>query len=140
MPTSALKAQGCQLKIGNGASPEVFTAIAEILDLNGPNRSVTMIDATTCDSTDEEFIAGVLKGGTVTFSCHLIPGSTGQDAVVTAFAAKTLKNFQVILSDSGTETFAFAAYISALGGPQYAADGKVTRSITLQVSGAVTES
>ena len=45
MATGALETQGVVLKIGDGGGPEVFEAIGEVTDFDGPGGSANVIDA-----------------------------------------------------------------------------------------------
>ena len=50
--TAAAKAGvGTTFSVGDGASPEVFTAIGEIVNASGPNISAEQIEVTTLDSS-----------------------------------------------------------------------------------------
>ena len=60
MTTAAQIGAGTLFKRGDGASPEVFTTIAEVTSVDGPTSVFDIIDVTTMESTgnDREFIAG----------------------------------------------------------------------------------
>lgn len=139
MPTGALPAQGYALKRGNAASPEVFTKIAEIMDLPGLNRTRTAIEANSLDTEWEEVLAGIKKGGEITFNCIFRPDdSTGQAALEDDYEDGTLVNFKIEATDSPPTTYAFAAIVVGLQGPSGTTDGKLGMQVTLRVSGAVT--
>ena len=52
MTTEGVVGLGTLLKIGDGASPETFTAIAEVKDITGPNMSMEFAEFTHQQSTD----------------------------------------------------------------------------------------
>ena len=47
---AAKKAIGTVLKVGDGASPEVFTAIAGLSSITGPEFQAAEIDVTSMDT------------------------------------------------------------------------------------------
>lgn len=136
--TKALGAQGVLIKMGNGASPEVFNTIAEVKGFDGPGGSATVIDASTLDSTAKEKIMGLPDEGQFTMDVHFDPTNTnGQVAMQTARAARTKKNFKVTLTDSGAMDVTFSGYVTgfSLSG---AVDNIIAAKITIEITGAVT--
>lgn len=135
--SNALKSQGTVIKRGNGASPEVFTAIAEVNNISGPSSSASVIDVTHLSSTAKEKRVGLIDNGQVTLECNLIPSDGPQDGLRDDLTNGTLRNFRVELTDSPQTVASFAAFVTAyaVGGLQV--DSKVTLSVTLDISGAV---
>lgn len=139
MATSAISSHGTLLKIGDGGGSEVFTTIAEVKDISGPALSWETEDVTNHDSSKwREFVPTIKEGGEVSFDLNYYSAAT-QDSVRTDMLAGTKRNFQVVfpLPASGTETHAFAAYITGI---EYDApvEGVLGQSITLTITGAVT--
>lgn len=137
MPTSAVNSHGTLLKRGDGGSPETFTTIAEVLDISGPALALGTEDATSHDSNYwREFIPTIKEGGEVTCDIQYYSHTT-HDNLVTDFNNRTRRNFQVVLPLSPAETWAFAAYVTgiSLSAP---VEGKLTASLTLQITGSVT--
>jgi predicted secreted protein len=141
MSSSAFWAYGSKLKLGDGASPEVFTTIAEVKDITPPPMKRETIDVSSQDSTDawREFIPGWRDGAEVSFNCNWIPKSGTQDqntGVLSTFADNSRHNWQILLPDA-TTLLAFAAFVT-----EFAPDLKLDKlgeiSIKLKVSGAVT--
>lgn len=137
--TDAVSAQGVTIQRGDGAATEVFATIAEITDFTTPDGELTMIDATSLDSTAMEFIAGLIDNGQVQISGHFVGGDAAQEGLRTDRASKTLRNFKITLTDDPATVFSFAAYVLSftISG---AVNDKLTFSATLKISGAVTES
>lgn len=137
--------QGTLLQRGDGGGPEVFTTVAEVLNISGPSISRDAIDVTTMDSPDQyrEFIGGLLDGGEVTFDVIYDPvdptiepvaGLLSELALVSGQAAT---NWQLVFSDPASTTWAFPAIVTGVE-PAEAIDDKVMLSVTLKVSGKVT--
>lgn len=141
MTTGALPAQGYALKRGNGASPEVFTKLAEVMDLPGTNRTRTSIEANSLDTEWDESIGGIKKGGEITFNAIFRPDDTnGQAQLEDDFDTGDMINWKIEATDSPPTVWAFAGRVDALNGPQGTTDGKLSWQVTIKISGAVTPS
>jgi predicted secreted protein len=106
MATGAKLAQGTQLQAGDGASPEVFTTIAEILSIGGPSMSFGEVDVTNMDSTGSfrEFIGGLGDAGKIEFTANYIVTHATQDSgtgLWARFLAKTVSNYRVVFTQFG---------------------------------------
>lgn len=139
--TDAIPTQGVVVARGNGASPEVFNAIAEIRSFDGPGGSASVIDASSLDSTAREKLMGLPDEGQFSFEANLVKGDTnGQDALRADRAARVARNFKVTLPDGSPETeITFTAYVLEFritGG----VDEVITAAITLEITGAVSYS
>lgn len=133
-------AKGVVLKRGDGVSPEVFTAIAELTTIGGPNRSRDVIDVSNQDSASfaREYLAGFLDGGEVPFEGNYLADNVTQTNLNVDFDAGTLRNFKVEITPlSPLKTWSFSAFITRLE-HGYPHDGKQTISGTLKVSGKPT--
>lgn len=135
--TAAFIGQGVILSIGDGAGSEVFTEVAELLSLSGPNTSVGVVDATHTSSPDShrEFIAGIADGGTIQASFNWKPSDTnGQAAVWTRLQARTKGNWKITWANTDASTLAFAGIITdhSIDTPL---DATAKMNLTIKVSG-----
>jgi len=132
---------GSALKRGDGGAPEVFTTVASAKTLGGPKVDSTQIDTTTLDVAGgyETYVMGLKKPGTVSFELVWDPQDTQHRGLLTDFDNKTLRNFQIVWPDAGTETFSFAAYVK-MWEPKAAPNTELTITMELQISGPVTRS
>ena len=117
--SSAIKARGTKIKIGDGGTPETFTTIAEVTDISGPTDDTEEIEVTNHDSPagTKEVIMGDRDLGTLTFSGNFIPTNATHDwltGMVAVHKAGTKHNFQLVYPDVGNTTRAFQAYIKTL--------------------------
>ncbi len=138
MATAATLGLGTLIKKGDGASPEVFTAIAEVGTITGPSQSSEFVDVTNQDSTAREFIAGLIDPGEISFSVNYIPDNTTHKAILTDFQDKSIDQYELLFpTGDATDKWSFAA---AVTGAEVTApiDGPIQLSVTLKVSGAVT--
>lgn len=142
MTTSAISSFGTLLKKGDGGSPEVFTTIAEVLDIEGPDESLETEDVTSHDSTSGwvEKIGTLLDGGEVSFEVNFVPTNATHDSTTGLRADminRTRRNFQMVLPDAGTTTYAFAALVTNVK-PSEPVKGALRAEVTLEISGVVT--
>lgn len=137
-----ISAFGTSIKLGDGASPEVFTTIAEVVEIGGPGLELDMIEITNHSSTGgwEEHVGGILRTGEVTLDINYDPAGGTHDAstgLIADMVARTLRNFQLIFPDTGTTTWTFSAYVQKFE-PGAPVDDKLSASVTLKLSGQPT--
>lgn len=117
MASSAFWAYGSTLQIGDGASPEVFTSIAEITELTPPSMERDDIDVTSNSSSDgyREFIPGMRDGGEVEFTANWLPTNATHDAttgVLSTFNDNAVHNWKIVLPNT-LATISFAGFVTA---------------------------
>jgi len=134
---SEILSQGCVLKRGDGAGPEVFTAVGQVTKFTGPGGSATVIDASNLDSTAKEKMMGLRDEGSYSFDINYDPADTQHQGLIADRAAKVLRNFKVVLSDDDDSEIAFSGFVLGFQ-IQGAVDDLVTASVTIEISGAVT--
>jgi hypothetical protein len=142
MVTAALSSFGTLLKKGNGATPEVFTTIAELTGIGGFDLSLAVEDATNMNSPGgiEEVIATLGKGDSVTFDINFVPTAATHGAatgLVADWQNKTRRNFQMVLPDAGSTTWSFPAYVTKIS-VKAPVKGKLSASVTLTPAGQPT--
>lgn len=132
----AHESQGVTLARGDGADPEVFTPVAEIISISGPSGSASVIDTSHLGSTFVEKLMGLPDEGQITFECNFVGGDTAQEGLRTDRTSRTLRNFKITLTDDPATTLSFSAYVLSLP-LNIAVNDKITQSVTLEVSGQV---
>lgn len=136
MTTQARIGHGSLFKIGNGASPEVFTTVAEVTAITPPAMTRDSIDATHSESTDgwREFIGGLKDGGEVELTLNWVPGSATTILLMQEIGADA-GNKQVVFPNG--EIFSFAALCTNIS-PEAPVDGKMEATATYKVTGKPT--
>jgi len=142
MGSNAIAAKGTLLKIGDGADPEVFTTIAEVMNISGPSLSMDAIDVTNQSSVNgwKESIGGLLDGGEITFDINYLPTDATHNAtagLINDMQNRTLRNFQLVFPDASSTTWSFSALITGFE-PSADVSDKLTASVTLKISGQPT--
>lgn len=140
----AISAFGTKLQIGDGTAPpnEVFTDIAEVLDISGPALALDTEDTTSHGSTGgwEEVIGTVLRSGDVTFDVNFIPTEGTHNAatgLIKDMVDKTKRNFKLIFPNAASTTWSFAAIVTGFS-PSEPVVGKLSASVTLKLTGVPT--
>lgn len=140
MATSVRIGYQTLFKTGNGASPEVFTTLAEVTGITPPAMSRDTVDATHEESPGawREFIAGLKDGGEVSLELNFIPGGTATSALMAELdldGPQASKNRQILFPDGSY--FTFAGILTGFE-PDAPIDDKMAASVTFKVSGKPT--
>lgn len=146
MTDDAHAALGTILAVGDGATPEVFTKIARVKDIDGPSMSRDTIDVTHQLSSGgvKEFLASLADGGEVSFTVGYNPTSASHDQTtgLLAFMGETVtRNWQLVFPVTGVIGFwglAFAGVVTKFATKAPVA-GELTADITIKVAGNVTQ-
>ncbi len=135
-PTLATAAYGTFLKIGDGATPESFATIAEVLDINGPDFDSESEDATSHDSNGwEEKITTILKAGMVNFALNFVPAHATHSyssGLLADYVNRTLRHFQLVIPSG--PTWSFSAFVRKIP-MSFPVKGKKGATVTLDISG-----
>ena len=133
--TAAVLGASATLKLGNGASPEVFTTIAEVLRVGAIGSTTPEIDVTNLDSTAKEYIGGLPDGNNVEFEFNWIK-SAQQTAL--RDSTGTTKNFQMTWPDSPASTASFAMVVLQFDINETTPEGQITASVSGRITGDIT--
>ncbi|MFF2774860.1 phage tail tube protein [Streptomyces sp. NPDC058052] len=128
---------GVQFARGDGAGPEVFTALAAVNNVGGPSLTRETIDTTAHDSPNgwREFIGGLKDGGEVTIDINYMP--VAHDALIADFNDKDPRNYRLIFPDADQTTWGFPAIMTGFQ-PAAPTDDKLSASLTFKVAGEPT--
>lgn len=139
MATAGSLGFGSTLKLGDGASPEAFSAIAEARSIGLNAFTQEFADATSMDSVGgfRERLATLKDGGTV--DVELIATAANLTSLNALAITNTLKNYQVVLPSPLSVTYTFAAYLGSWG-IEVPVDDLISVTASLQISGVVTKS
>ena len=128
---------GTQLKRGDGADPEVFTAIASPTGITPPGMSRETIDVTAHDSPDGwmEFIGGVKDGGEFSTDVNYDPPQ--HDVIAGDFEDTAPRTYQIVFPDPAQTTWTFKGILTGFE-PDAPSDDKLAATLTWKVSGKPT--
>lgn len=126
------------LKVGDGATPEVFTTLPD-QQTTTMTRNGQIVDVTTKDSDAERALLadGGIKNSVITVSGVADSSDTQLALLNTQYDAQSLNNYQIVWPGSSTTlTYEGAFQISSYE-TTADTDTTVTYSITLESSGAI---
>lgn len=95
---AGLFAKGAGLYTGDGASPEVFTKIANVRSITGPGYNVTVVDTTTHSTVGNfrEKAAVLIDAGKLTFAVNYNPADPTLDPANVLSALNHLQDLDEI--------------------------------------------
>jgi len=133
--TDAAIGYGSEFRLGDGASPETFTALAEVINITPPSDTVDIIDATHMQSPNRtrESIEGLIDPGECSIELNFVPGGPADDAIQTWKSTGGVRNCQIKFPNGVTWTFS-----GLLTGyePTVPVDDKMTATLTIKVTGS----
>ena len=133
----AIDTTGADLTSENGTiTPLEWVEIGEVVSHDGPGGSAAVYETTHLRSTAKEKKVGLPDEGQLTLAVNwCLATDSGQQAASVARKDRTEKNFKLTFSDDSTAEFTgYVLGLSASG----AVDDKVSGSITIEITGAVT--
>jgi hypothetical protein len=139
--TNAVGAIGTLLQIGNGASPEVFTTVAEITDIGGPKQGIEFIEVTHHGSLSgyREYVPSFKDGGSVSLSLNFLGDELTQGFTTSGlrhdFDDRNLRNYQIKFTNH--DKASFAAYVEHFE-PKAGIGAALTATASLKITGPVT--
>lgn len=132
------QSQGTVFKTGDGASPETFNAVGQVVNIDGPDGSAPVIDVSNLSSTAREKNVGLPDEGQITLTVQYDPDDTGQTRLKTLRTNRTSGNFKIEMSDSPATVLSFSGYVLQFS-RSFSIDEVVMGSVTIEISGSVTE-
>lgn len=112
---------GSLFKVGDGASPEAFTTVAELNSIKPGKMTTSVIDVTHHESpsTHREKKPGLKDTAAFTCAGNYLPTDATQDAAGTRGLSKlwqdrTIFNFEIVLADGNTTTLTGTGFVSGL--------------------------
>jgi len=123
-----------QCKIGG-----VYTTIAEVKDISGPEASVDVVDVTNQSSPDnyEEVIPTLKHGGSTTFDVHFVPddATIGSDTGIMSFLFdRSKQDWQILIGP--TDSVQFSGYVVKMG-MKFPVANVATASVDIRVTGPI---
>lgn len=131
---------GITFKVGDGASTEVFTAIANATNIDISGRSVDEIDFTHLASTGgyREFRAGFKDAGEISMTLHFDPTNVTHTNVEALLNSGEVFNFEIDFSAAGwTKKMVGQGFVKG-SDISINVDDPVSADITVRVTGPLT--
>ena len=135
--TSAVLGSGATLQLGSGASPQVYTTIAEVLRVGPIGSSNPEVDVTNLDSTAKEYIAGLADGNTVEFEMNWVAGNSQQQSLRTSQASGSTVNMKMVWPVSPETTAQFDLVLLDFSMGDTTPEAQVTATVSGRISGSI---
>jgi len=118
---------------GSGTFP---TIVAEIKDIQGPEWSLLMEDATNQDSPNgwaEKVPTGLKEAGDVTFQMNFLDADASQLGLRADLKAATVRNYRIVFPGAG-KRISFVGYVSKIGA-QHPVRGLMVSDVVITTTG-----
>lgn len=137
--TGLVTASAVSVLAGGTAGAEIFTTIAEVTSLTGPDESSTDIDVTHMESPGgyRETISALKDGGSLNLSLNFLPADANQQGLRTDLAAGTRRNYRIIWSNIAATTYQFAGRVTSFS-VSASLDDKLSATATIKITGDIT--
>ena len=136
--TSAQLGSGATLKLGSGASPQVYTTIAEVIRCGPIGSTNPEVDVTNLDSTAKEYIAGLADGNNVEFDMNFLGNNAQQVSLRTSQAAGSTVNVQMTWPTSPNSVATFDLVLLGFEIGETTSEAQVSASCSGRISGSIT--
>ena len=135
--TAAVLGSGSTLQLGSGASPQVYTTIAEVLRCGPIGSTNPEVDVTNLDSTAKEYIAGLADGNNVEFEVNWIAGNTQQEQLRTDQAAGNTVNLRMVWQTSPNTNAQFDLVLLTFEMGETTPEQQITAMVSGRISGSI---
>lgn len=135
--TSAVLGKGAALALGSGASPQVYTTIAEVLRCGPIGSTNPEVNVTNLDSTAQEYIAGLADGNTVEFEMNWVVGNAQQQSLRTSAAAGSTVNLRMIWDTSPQTRAVFDLVLLNFEMGETTPEQQITARVSGRISGSI---
>lgn len=139
MASEAIAAKGTLLQLGDGSTPEAFTTIAEVGDIDLPDFGNEKEDVTvhTTPGRGRAYITTTRKDQTVGATVNLVPDDETHDVTTGLWAlaeSGERANFRFVLPDDAATTWEFSASVETFQ-PHAPVQGVLTADLELAIDG-----
>lgn len=141
--SQAFSGEGSILSIGNGGSPEVFTEVMELKNINFTGAKADLADVTNMNSgAFREFVPTLLDSGEANLTGNYIPSDPGQVLMQGIWLNRQKAWFQIVeplasvpagKTNPGVATF--YGFVSDPGYPDLDATKEATFSAKIKITG-----
>jgi len=135
--TSAVLGKNATLQLGSGASPQVYTTIAEVLRCGPIGSTNPEVDVTNLDSTAKEYIAGLADGNTVEFTVNWLSSNTQQTSLRTQQASGSTVNIRMIWQTSPQTTAVFDLVLLNFQIDETTPETQIMATVSGRISGSI---
>lgn len=140
--SNAIIGTGILLKAGDGASPENFVSVAEIVSLKPPQLSRNEVDVSNHNEGQEAKILGMLRKGQVTGTLNWLPTDATQSELAQGVLADILankkRNWRITFPPLGLPKWTFPGRVQLFDPQEVSVDAAMQVAFALTIDGAIT--
>lgn len=140
--SEAVIGYGSTFKAGDGGSPESFTAVAEVFNIQPAEKAVEPVETTHLSSPDahKEYKPGMVTPGQWSIECRWLFDDATQDdsadGLLGILYSREVRNWQFEDPDGNTEEF--TGFITNYAPSAVEGESPMNLSVTFQVTGKST--
>ncbi len=128
---------GTNFQRGDGASPEVFTTVGDVVSISGPQITKEEIEVTALDSSAKEFIGALDDPGELSMELNWNPQDTQHVNLRSDAEGTTVRNYRVVFGDVSNTQVDFAGEVMEFSINTEPNDA-VKASVRIKITGALT--
>lgn len=134
MATNAKIGAGSELRLGDGASPQVYTKVADITNVGPVGQTAAEVEVTPIDALEREYIGGLKEGNSVSITANYV--ASNADHKTFRDGVGTTHPLEIAWADGESARFNFVQTSFERG--ETTAEGVLTATIEGRISGAIT--
>lgn len=120
---------------GDAASPEVFTALAQVLSIGAIDLQRPEIRTTNLGSTFASFVRGIKEGQPFDVVLQYDPDDSNHAQLRTDLDGSSSVNYRITLTDSPAQTWTIPAIVTGFRVDEQTEDAVSTATVTLRPTG-----
>ena len=130
----ALIGTGILLKAGDGANPEQFVAIAELLTIKPPAHMRNEVDVSPVTADRDAKLLGILRRGQCTGMLNLLTSDATQVQMIEDIKINKKRNYQIAYPPDGFPTWQFAARVQLFDVQEISVDTPIQAAYALTLA------
>jgi len=140
--SDAIIGTGILIKAGDGAVPENFVTVAEIVSLKPPQLSRNEIDVSTHNAGSDAKILGMLRKGQVTGTLNWVPTdathSSATGGILADILANVKRNWRITFPPLGLPHWTFPGRVQLFDPQDVGVDAAMQIAFAMTIDGDIT--
>jgi hypothetical protein len=135
--SNAIIGTGILLKAGDGATPEVFTTVAEIVSLKPSSYSRNKVDVSNHNEARESNILGMLRQSDVTGTCNLVPSDATHTLMRDDIKNNVKRNWRITYPPAGLPHDTFPGRVQLFEEQEVTTDAPLQFAFSIALDGDI---
>lgn len=112
--TGTVTARTVTATSGGTDGAELFTNVAEVKSISGPNTQSQIIDVThmESDNSTREFLPTLIDPGEMGFAVNFLPGNATHQGIRTDQKNRTRRNWKLVFTDTLATVYSMAGFVT----------------------------